>query len=80
MYEVMKMFADGVERKKTLHTLACEIKSNNPKTVVEIISKKTGRVWCGHAKNITADLNDMYLKKCVQDIEEDEYGVTIIMR
>lgn len=80
MYNVMKMFNDGIERKKTLFCLAEEIRCTNPKTVVEIISQKTGRIWCGRAANITFDLNDRYLKRCVQEIQEDEYGVTIIMR
>ena len=80
MYKVMQMFADGIERKKTLWVLAREIENDNPKAVVEIISKKTGRVWSGHAKYITADIRDDYLKRCVQDIEEDEFGITVIMR
>lgn len=80
MYSVMTMFADGVERKKTLRSLAREIEADNPMTVVEIVSQKTGRVWCGHAKHITADLCDAYLKRCVQGIEEDGYGITVIMR
>jgi hypothetical protein len=80
MYNVMKMFADGVERKKTLHSLAREIERDNPNTVVEIISQKNGRMWSGHAKFITADLCDAYLKRCVQGIEEDAYGITIVMR
>lgn len=79
-YTVMKMFADGVERKRTLKDLACEIEKDNPNEVVEIISEKSGRVWCGHAKNITADLTDRYMKSCVQEISIDEYGITIVMR
>ena len=80
MYKVMAMFADGVERKKTLHSLSREIERNDPDTVVEVISKKNGRIWCGYAKHLDADLCDNYLKHCVQEIQEDEYGVTIIMR
>ena len=80
MYKVMEMFADGIERKKTLISLAREIERNNPNTAVEVISRKTGRVWCGYAKHLDADLRNDYLKRCVQEIQEDEYGVTIIMR
>ena len=80
MYNVMKMFNDGIERKKTLFCLAEEIRCTNPKMPVEIISRKNGRVWCGRASNVIFDLCDRYLKHCVQEIQEDEYGVTIIMR
>lgn len=80
MYSVMKMCADGVERKKTLGFLAREIESNDPETIVEVVSKKKGRIWCGHARHLDADLRDDFLKHCVQEIEEDEYGVTVIMR
>lgn len=79
-YKVMRVFADGVERKRTLWELAREIEHNNPDEVVEIISRKDGRIWSGRAKYITADLIDRYLKKCVQDISQDEYGITIVMR
>jgi hypothetical protein len=37
-------------------------------------------VWCGQAKHITADLRRDYLNRCVQSIEEDEFGITLIMR
>lgn len=81
MYKVSRMFADGVERNKTLWELAHEIERNDPMTVVEIHSKKTNSaLWAGHAKNITADFCSAYLKRCVQGIEEDEYGITVIMR
>ena len=79
-YSVTRMFADGVERKRTLTEVAREIESDNENMAVEIISKKSGRVWCGHAKYITADLTERYRKSCVQEISVDEYGVTIIMR
>ena len=74
------MFADGVERKRTLWDLAREIERDNRKAVVEIISKKNGRIWSGHAEHITADICDAFLKRCVQEIEEDEFGITLIMR
>lgn len=80
MYNVMKIFADGVERKRTLWDLSREIESNDPETIVEVVSKKKGRIWCGHAKHLDADLRVDFLKHCVQEIEEDEYGVTVIMR
>ena len=76
----MRMFADGVERKRTLTELAREIEQDNPNEFVEIIIEKRGLVWCGHAKNITADLNEQYRKRCVQEISIDEYGITIVMR
>lgn len=79
-YQVMRMFADGVERKRTLWELAREIKQDNPRAVVEIISKKKGRIWSGHAEYITADLREDFLKHCVQEIQQDEYGITLIMR
>ena len=79
-YEVMRMFADGVERKRTLWELAREIENDNQDEVVEIISEKSGLVWSGHAKNITADLNDRYLKRCVHELSIDEYGITLVMR
>ena len=79
-YEVMRMFADGVMRKRTLREIAHEIENDNPDEVVEVISEKTGLVWSGHAKNITADLCDAYLKRCVQEIAIDEYGITLVMR
>lgn len=79
-YSVMKMFADGVERKRTLWDMAREIERDNPDAVVEIISEKSGMVWSGHAKNITADIRDSYLKRCVQELSIDEYGITLVMR
>ena len=79
-YEVVRMFADGIERKRTLLELAREIEKDNPGEVVEVISEKRGMMWCGHARNLTADLNDRYLKNCVQDISIDEYGITLVMR
>lgn len=79
-YDVMKKFADGVTRKRTLRELAQEIERDNPEEVVEIISEKTGRVWCGHAKNLTADIDDRYQKRCVQELSIDEYGITLVMR
>lgn len=79
-YEVMRMFADGVMRKRTLTELAREIEKDNPNEVVEIISERRGMVWAGHAKNITADLTERYRKSCVQEISVDEYGITLVMR
>jgi hypothetical protein len=79
-YQVMRIFADGVERKRTLKELAREIEKDNPRAVVEIISNRQGRIWNGHAEYITADLRDDYLKHCVQEIQQDEYGITLIMR
>ena len=79
-YSIMRMFADGVERKRTLSEMAREIENDNPDEVVEVISEKTGLVWCGHAKNLTADLTASYLKRCVQEISIDEYGITLVMR
>ena len=79
-YSVTSMFADGEERKRTLDEVAKEIENDNPKMSVEINSIKKGRVWCGHAKNIRADLRADFMKCCVQAIESDEYGVTITMR
>ena len=79
-YDVVRMFADGVERKRTLFELAREIENDDPMMPVEIISEKKGLVWCGRAKNITGDLVDSFLKKCVQNICVDEYGVTLVMR
>lgn len=79
-YNVMRKFADGVERKRTLKELALDIERANPEEIVEIISEKSGLVWSGHAKNITADLTARYVKKCVQELSIDEYGITIVMR
>lgn len=79
-YSVMKMFADGVERKRTLADMAQEIERDDPMEIVEIISEKTGLVWCGRAKNITADLDQRYIKRCVQEVSIDEYGITLVMR
>lgn len=79
-YNVTRIFADGVERKRTLTEIAREIENDNPNEVVEVISKKSGRVWCGRAKNITADLTEAYRKHCVQEISVDEYGITLVMR
>jgi hypothetical protein len=79
-YEVMRMFADGIIRKRTLSELAREIENDNPDEVVEVISEKNGLMWCGHAKNLAADLCDSYLKRCVQEISIDEYGITLVMR
>ena len=79
-YSVTRIFADGIERKRTLTEIAREIENDNPNIAVEIISIKGGRVWCGKAKNITADLTERYRKHCVQDISTDEYGITLIMR
>lgn len=79
-YSATRMFADGVERKRTLLELAREIESDDPNTAVEVISKKTGHVWCGRAKNLDADLTKRYCIQCVQGIEVDEYGVTLVMR
>lgn len=79
-YNVMRMFADGVERKKTLAEMAREIEHDNPNEVVEIISEKNGLIWCGHARNITADLDKHYIKRCVQELSIDEYGITLVMR
>jgi hypothetical protein len=79
-YEVMRMFADGIERKRTLTELAREIEEDNPNEIVEIISESRGMVWAGHAKNITADLTEQYRKRCVQEISIDEYGITLVMR
>ena len=79
-YKVTRVFADGVECKRTLDEVAKEIVNDNPKMPVEINSKKKGRIWCGHAENIRFDLTSDYLKLCVQNIVFDEYGVTITMR
>ena len=79
-YSVMRMFADGVERKRTLWEFANEIEKDNPNEVVEIISEKNGLVWSGHARNITAGLTKAYCKRCVQEISIDEYGITLVMR
>ena len=79
-YQVMRMFADGVERKRTLAEMAREIESDNPDEVVEIISENQGLIWCGHARNITADLTKSYCKRCVQEVSIDEYGITLVMR
>lgn len=79
-YNISRMFADGVERKRTLNELANEIEQDAPNAPVEIVSKKKGHVWTGHARNITADLRSDYLKGCVQGCSVDEYGVTILMR
>lgn len=79
-YNVMRMFADGIERKRTLSEMAREIENDNPNEIVEIISEKRGLVWCGKAKNIRADLTDRYCKRCVQELSIDEYGITIVMR
>mgnify|MGYP003292121770 FL=1 len=79
-YSVMRMFADGIERKRTLSELAREIERDNPDEIVEVISEKTGLVWSGRAKNITADLSDRYVKRCVQELSIDEYGITLVMR
>lgn len=79
-YKATRIFADGVECKRTLDEVAKEIENDNPMTAVEIHSIKKGRIWCGHAENIRADLRVDYLKSCVQAIDTDEYGVTITMR
>ena len=79
-YEVTRMFADGVERKRTLAEVAHEIEANEPNVAVEVNSRKSGRVWCGRAKNLLADLTHSFCKHCVQEIEVDEYGITLIMR
>lgn len=79
-YKATRVFADGVECKRTLDEVAKEIEGDDPKTVVEVNSIKKGHIWCGHAKNIQADLSADYLKTCVQAIESDNYGVTITMR
>lgn len=39
-YKVTRVFADGVERKRTLDEVAKEIETDNPKTSVELNSKK----------------------------------------
>lgn len=79
-YNVTRIFADGTERKCTLAELAREIEHDNPNEFVEVISKKKGIVWSGHAKNITTDLTQSYCKLCVQELSIDEYGVTLVMR
>lgn len=79
-YNVTRMFDDGVERKRTLYEVAKEIESDNPRTVVEVISKETGYVWNGYAGAFRFSLTDSYLKQCVQAIESDKYGVTITVR
>ena len=79
-FEVMRMFADGIERKKTLCELANEIERDNPNEIVEIISERRGLVWCGRARNITADLTHDYCKSCVQELSIDENGITLVMR
>lgn len=79
-YEITRMFADDIGRKHTLWELTREIEKDNPDEPVEIISEKSGLVWCGRAKNISTDLTSRYLKRCVQDISIDEYGITLVMR
>lgn len=79
-YSATKMFDDGAERKRTLNEVAKEIESDNPQIVVEVNSKKTGHIWNGHAGSLRFCLTDSYLKQCVQAIESDEYGVSILMR
>lgn len=79
-YSVMRMFADGVERKRTLHEVSKEIANDNPMMVVEVISQKKGHIWTGRAKNVIYDLVPDFCKRCVQEISTDEYGVTIVMR
>lgn len=79
-YKATRMFADGTECKRTLAEVTAEIVSDNAHTPVEIFSAKTGRVWCGYAENIRFDLVSDYMKRCVQSIKCDEYGVTINMR
>lgn len=79
-YKVTRVFSDGVECKRTLDEVAKEIETDNPKTPVELNSKKTGRVWCGYAENLRFDLVKDYLSCCVQAIDTDEYGITITMR
>lgn len=80
MYNITAIFPDGFERKKTLIAIAKEIETNNPRTIVEFVSKKKGQIWIGHAENITADLRKDFLTQCVQNIEETEDGVTVIIR
>lgn len=43
-YKVIRVFADGAERKRTLDEVAKEIENDNPMTAVEIHSMKKGRI------------------------------------
>lgn len=80
MYNLTRVFADGVERKRALYELLVEIERNDRETIVEINSRKDGIVWSGHAKNALADLTHSFVKHCVQEIDEDQYGVSLIIR
>jgi hypothetical protein len=80
MYDLIHKFYGGYERNKTLFELGCEISSTNPKVTVEVISQKKGRVWRGRGADITSSsISRYYLNKCVQGIEENESGITLIV-
>mgnify|MGYP004505628055 CR=1 FL=1 len=79
-YKITRVFANGMECKRTLHEVAKEITNDNPKMAVEINSIKKGCIWCGHAENIRFDLKVDLMKCYVQDISSDEYSITITIR
>lgn len=67
-YMVAQLFADGVERKRTLVDVLVEIRKDEPHTFVTIMSYKKGKIWSGLAKNAIADLTADFVKNCVQNI------------
>lgn len=67
-YMVTQLFADGVERKRTLVDVLTEICNDDPRTCVTIVSYKKGKIWSGLAKNAIADLTADFVKNCVQNI------------
>lgn len=67
-YMVTQLFADGVERKRTLVDVLTEICNDDPCTCVTIVSYKKGKIWSGLAKNAIADLTADFVKNCVQNI------------
>lgn len=77
-YSVDRLFSDGVIRKKTLHEFLSEVKLDDP--IIEIISMRNGPVWSGHAVSALFDLTKDYTMQCVQRLDCDEYGISIIVR
>ena len=67
-YMVAQLFADGVERKRTLVDVLTEICNDEPRTFITIISHKKGKIWSGLAKNAIPDLTADFVKNCVQNI------------
>lgn len=67
-YMGTQLFADGVERKRTLVDVLTEICNDDPRTFVTIVSYKKGKIWNGLAKNAIADLTADFVKNCVQNI------------